>query len=211
MPAPDSSFDQLLGRLAGVKTVLVCDPEGAILLCAGDASCEPRLQARATASSRKSAQHSRAAPHTPRSRSGYRRRTRRPPTTPASSGSERAGALSPDRFARRTFADPALSLQPILPTAPVPRRHMTAFCDDCAVVHASCSPIVLSLLVRFPPPPPARRHACAGGSRRTLQFFLSLPARSSCARSGLHAPASAPAGARGVGRRTDPRRAARAG
>ncbi|EOD08442.1 hypothetical protein EMIHUDRAFT_422070 [Emiliania huxleyi CCMP1516] len=90
MPA-DSSFDQLLGRLEGVKTVLVCDPEGAILLCAGDASCEPRLQ-------RLSATYSQTADHTSKLGLGK-------------------------------------------------SRHMTAFCDDCAVVHASCSPIVLSLLV----------------------------------------------------------------
>ena len=209
MPA-DSSFDQLLGRLEGVKTVLVCDPEGAILLCAGDASCEPRLQARA-----------------PPPRAANPLSTHAPrPTRPALAAAigdvladrrphqQARARKEPARSHRTALPDalsPILSLQPLLSTAPVPRRHMTAFCDDCAVVHASCSPIVLSLLVRCPtaarPPPCVRRRVIED----VTYFSLSLPARSSCARSGLHTLASAPAGARGGGRRTDPRRAARAG
>ena len=38
------SFEALVPRLVGLKSLLVCDHEGAVLLRAGDAACEPKLQ-----------------------------------------------------------------------------------------------------------------------------------------------------------------------
>ena len=86
-----ASLDDLVGRLVGLKTLLVCDSEGAILVRAGDTSAEPKLQ-------RLSAIFAQTAEH--------------------------AGKLGLGK-----------------------NRHITAFYDDSAVVHASCPPLVLSIMV----------------------------------------------------------------
>jgi len=86
-----ATFEALLPRLQSLKTMIVCDPEGAILLRAGDSAGEPKLQ-RLSATFAQTAEH--------------------------------AGKLGLGK-----------------------NRHITAFYDDATVVHASCPPLVLSLMV----------------------------------------------------------------
>lgn len=85
------TFQSLLPRLVGLKTLLVCDAEGAILLRAGDSGSELRLQ-------RLSATFAQTTEHT--------------------------GKLGLGK-----------------------NRHITAFYEDAIIVHASCLPLVLSLMV----------------------------------------------------------------